>query len=126
MKREPMKCSACMLVSLLLLTSIARSQQIQPLQPAPGQRLQQGNAAIAGAYSYILFLAPNKVYGYNIFRDGKLIMHQPATQESRDKDMPAITTKAQADKAAALAIEKLRRGLPAELSPAELTQATAQ
>ncbi len=126
MKRELMKCSACMVVSFLLLISTARSQQVQQPQSSATQHMQPDNFSTGGAYTYILFLAPNNVYGYNILLNGKLILHQSATQQSVDKSMPAITTKVQADKAAALAIEKLRRGQPAELSPAEIKQVTAQ
>ncbi len=61
-----------------------------------------------------------------ILLNGKLVLHQPATQQSTDKNMPAITTKVQADKAAALAIEKIRRGIAGELSTAELSQITRQ
>lgn len=121
-----MKCSACMVVSFVLLILTARSQQVQQPQASAAQHMQPGNVSTCCAYRHILFLAPNKVYGYNILLNGKLVLYQPATQQSTDKNMPAITTKVRADKAAALAIEKLRRGIAGELSPAELSHITRQ
>ncbi len=125
MKTKIIKFFACLVVSFFLVSSKGMAQQQQLNSASYPVHEQEVNGPGESTYTYILFVAPNKVYGYNIFRNGRIIFHQPAMAEPANKQ-PSITKKAQADKAATIAIQKIRRGMPGELSGEELMQATAQ
>ncbi len=120
------KLFACMIVPLFLITLRGMAQQQQLSTPSYPLQEQPANGPGESAYTYSLFVAPNKMYGYNIFKNGKIIFHQPATAQPAGSKEPSLAKKEQADKAATMAIQKLRRGTPGELSGAELMQATAQ
>lgn len=115
----------CILLLSLLITTRGMSQQPKyerPENPVPGQMT---NAPANGNYTYRLFVAPNKVFGYDILRNGKPIFHQPALAEPAGDKQASLTKKPQADKAATLAIEKIKKGMPAELTREEILQITA-
>lgn len=116
---------ACMLLLSLLIIPDAMSQQPKhprPASPAPEQII---NGPINDTYTYRLFVAPNKVFGYDILRNGRIIFHQPALAEPAGNKEAALNKKSKADKAATLAIEKIKMGMPAELTREELMQITA-
>src|SRR4051812_48594725 len=116
---------ACTFVLSAAITFNAEVQQQRMLAPVSRAPQQIAGAyPIRNNYTYRLFVAPNKLYGYDIFRGGKMIFHQPAMQEpAGDKDA-AITKKLQADKAAALAIEKITKGIPLQLTRQDIMEIT--
>ena len=116
---------ACTFVLSATITFKAKAQQQRML--APGSRTPRqmtSTYAIGNNYTYRLFIAPNKLYGYDILRNGKTIFHQPALQEPAGDKEAAITKKWQADKAVALAIEKIKKGIPPQLTREDIMQIT--
>jgi hypothetical protein len=124
MKTFMLRYCTCAMLSLLFFALKGTAQRVQPPGQAPASNNRVSRGPDGSLYTYTLFMAPNKVYGYNIFQNGKIIYHQPAAAESAGNKQPTLTEKMQADKAAFIAIEKIKRGLPAELTAAELLQAT--
>lgn len=124
MKTFLLKYCSCAMLSLLLFALKSTAQPTQPARPQPLANSRVSRGPDGSLYTYTLFIAPNKVYGYNIFQNGKIIYHQPAMPQSSDNKQPTLTEKMYADKAAFIAIEKIKRGQPAELTAAELLQAT--
>lgn len=125
MKTFILKYCSCAMLSLLFFALKGTAQSAQPPGQSPASNTRVSRGQDGSLYTYTLFMAPNKVYGYNIFQNGKIIYHQPAMPESAGNKQPTLSEKIQADKAAFIAIEKIKRGLSAELTPAELLQATA-
>lgn len=124
MKTKTIALFTCMLLLSLLVASKTIAQQPKPARPVNPAQEQMTNMPASGNYTYKLFVAPNKVYGYDIFRDGKIVFHQPALQEPAGDKQAALTKKPQADRAATMAIEKIKKGIPAELTRQELMQIT--
>ncbi|MDB5276375.1 MAG: hypothetical protein JWR61_1330 [Ferruginibacter sp.] len=124
MKTFILKYCSCAMLSLLLFALKSTAQPPQPARPEPPANSRVSRGPDGSLYTYTLFIAPNKVYGYNIFQNGKIIYHQPAMPQSAGNKQPTLTEKMQADKAAFIAIEKIKSGQPAELTTAELLQAT--
>jgi hypothetical protein len=124
MKTFLLRYCTCAMLSLLFFALKSTAQAAQPPGQPPASNTRVSRGPDGSLYTYTLFIAPNKVYGYNIFKNGKIIYHQPATPQSAGNKQPTLTEKIQADKAAFIAIEKIKRGQPAELTAAELLQAT--
>ena len=93
-------------------------------QFAASTPMQTQIAQPAARYSYHVFLAPNKSFGYHVLRDEKIVFHQPAFSKSLIYQEEMITKEAQANTAATLAIEKIKKGVNPELSSAELRKIT--
>ncbi len=113
---------ACMLLLGLLVTSKAISQQLKYARPVNPSLEQMGNGPGNSNYTYRLFVAPNKVYGYDIFRNGRIIFHQPAMAQPAGDKQSSLIKKPLADKAANFAVEKIKKGMSAELTRQELMQ----
>lgn len=118
--------SFCMFLASLWVSSHALAQPpkgIHPAKPLSGQITEPpGN----DSYTYRLFIAPNKVYGYDLFRNGRLIFHQPAAAEPAGSKKTGLTTKAAADKAALLAMEKIKKGQSPALTREEVMKIATQ
>ena len=67
-------------ITLLFLSFFSTNIFAQQIQAtSPGQNLAQMHTGqIENTYTYKVFEAPNKMYGYDIFQNGKGIFHQPA------------------------------------------------
>jgi hypothetical protein len=129
-KKFTLPLAACLL-SLLFTSIVSKAQQ-----PAVTN------------YTYKVFQAPNKNYGYDIYQNGKIVYHEFASMNqpeniSRSKNLsvsqinktsPALNTKenlalvkaAHAEKAALLAIEKMKRKELPLLSKDEIKTIIAQ
>lgn len=103
------------LLAIILCAAHASAQQ------AP----QTAKTVIAGNYTYKIFQAPNKMYGYDILQNGKVIFHQFAALQPADKPNTAFAKKEHAEKAALLSVEKLRTGEAASLTNEEIKKITA-
>lgn len=115
---------ALMLLLHLLVFSDTRAQQIKKVESANTSRQLLSGAPGIGSYTYKLFVAPNKVFGYYILQGSKVIFLQPALPAGNQS--MALIKRPQAEKAATMAIEKIKKGMPAELTTTELRQITAQ
>lgn len=94
-----------------------RTDNQSPLQIRNGQSQEN--------YSFHVFIAPNKSFGYDILRNDKIIFHQPAFSKSIIYNGEMLIRKEQANAAAMLAIEKIKKGINPELSGDELRKITA-
>ena len=124
-----MKTKAIFRFLLMLCICIATAKnnmaQQQPNAGSANQVVHQTHNGQSDNYSMRVFLAPNKTYGYDIFNNGKLIYHQPAFSRVPNNKDVMITKQEQANTAAMLAIEKIRKGENPELSHDELKAITA-
>jgi hypothetical protein len=77
------------------------------------------------AYSFKVFQAPDKMYGYDIFMNDKIIFHQPAASPKQDNAALLLTRKEQAEKAASFMINKMRNNEAATLTKDEIKQLNA-
>ncbi len=114
-----------MLLLSLLVTLSSIAQQPKYARPANPTRLEMANRQVTGDYTYHAFIAPNKSFGYDILRNGRIIFHQPATAEAPGINKAALTKKEQADKAATLSFDKIKKGMRPELSREELIKIAA-
>lgn len=96
---------------VLVLLSI-ENIQAQTLQQSPGTNSIE-------KFAYKVIDAPANTFGYDVYGDGKLIIHQtsiPAMSGNK-----GFATKADAVKVAELVIEKIRKGImPPTVSKDEL------
>jgi hypothetical protein len=112
---------------------------------APKCKAQQTNSS---QYTYKVFQAPNKNYGYDIFLNGKIVYHEfasliPPANSGQTKTADLAKLKAKnppsgsvenlafvkhehAEKAALLAIEKMKRNEMPALSKDEIQNIVAQ
>lgn len=108
------------ILSLVLLVSAASAQQQKQVPPVnPAQKAITINID-DGSYTFKLYSAPNNMYGYDIFKDGKPVYHQFVLLFISKEGKRMIATKPQAQKAALLAIDKIKKGEPPLLSGEEL------
>jgi len=108
----------CLLVLLFFAISTLKAQDIQ--YSAQANISNQISKNVSPGYTYKLFQAPNKMYGYDIFLSKKIIFHQGASPAQSNEFTAAISTKAKADKAALLSIEKIKKHETAALTQQEL------
>lgn len=122
---KPKKIFACAFVifAVMLAGNSAHAQQIKNSATTGfNSQLQSNNAA--ANYTYKIFQAPNKMYGYNILCNGKYIFHQGASPVQSGEFVTALSQKEQAEKAALLSIEKIKKNSPAALTRQELKNIT--
>jgi hypothetical protein len=107
--------SCCMSLTMLLAQTLSA-----PAQP-------DGNSAkfpAASAYAntkltYKVIDAPKHTYGYDVFADGRLMIHQPSAPALPGNE--GLKTKADATKVALLVIEKIKKGeMPPTISIDEM------
>jgi hypothetical protein len=116
---------ACMLIVCILATFTTLAQQPQYAKPEnAATQIAGGNAH--GNYTYHVFVAPNKMFGYDIFLNGKIILHQAASSDQPNISAVALAKKEHAEKAAAMAIEKIKRAEPATLTGEEIKKIMVQ
>ena len=108
----------------LLVSAAAEAQQQKFVLPYKGTQKEQSNNT-AGDYSYKLYNAPNNMYGYDIYKDGKPCYHQFVLMYVSKEGKRLIATKLQAEKAALVAIGKIKKGEPPVLSGDDLKKIVA-
>jgi len=99
----------CMLLLMIITAGHAKAQQVQ--------NVKSQNAA---GYIFHVFQAPNKIYGYDILKDGKIQYHQFASIIHPNEINIVLSKKEQAEQAALLSIEKIKRGQAPELTQEEI------
>ena len=82
------------------------------------------HSGLADVYTYKIFQAPNKLYGYDIFKNGKGVFHQ--TVPSNVFDASAMKERKFAEKAAMVSIDKLKNNTPPVLSTQEIKNIISQ
>ncbi|WP_158638318.1 DUF4907 domain-containing protein [Panacibacter ginsenosidivorans] len=99
---------------LLFIISLLYVENIQ------AQNLQQSSGInTTTKFNYKIIDAPDKTFGYDVYADDKLLIHQ--TNKPAMPGSKAFATKKDAVKIAELVIEKLRKGImPPTVSKEEL------
>ena len=121
MKTKIILMYGCMMAAVCLAGYQAPAQSMQAVKP----EYISGTKKVA-EFTWKIFQAPNKMYGYDIFKNNKFIHHQPASFTTQDNSTAALSTKEQAGKAALFAIEKIKKGQPAQLSQDEIKKILAR
>jgi len=119
MKTRTILMHSYLVIAITLMSYHVHAQSVQAVKPGYSAAKQ-----VVVNYTYKLFQAPNKMYGYDIFRNNKFIFHQPALLTMPGNSIVALSKKEYADKAALQAIEKIKKGQPAELSQDEIKKIT--
>jgi hypothetical protein len=110
-----------MMIAIMLISYYTQAQSLQPVKP-----LNITGSMVVDEFTYKTFQAPNGMYGYDIFLNGKIIFHQGASPIKPNDFVSALSNKEQAEKAALLAIGKIKKNQPASLTHKELKKITAQ
>ena len=111
-------------VVAFLLTSFSSTAQ-QSKSSMATEKSSPGNQFIS-AYTLKVFQAPNKMYGYDIFMNNKIVLHQPATLSKEDNSALMLTKEEQAKNAAALVINKMKNNQSATLTHDEIKKLTGR
>lgn len=111
-------------IALCLLTALTKAQTPQAIKNNESLNLRKIDSGVPDIYTYKVFQAPNKLYGYDIFKNGRGIFHQ--TVPANVADALAIHEKRFAEKAAVYSIEKLKNKNSASLSPQEIKNIISQ
>jgi len=131
---------AILLILFIGATAKSQQQKLQTPNPSTGQSSDNSSAT---AYTYRVFQAPNKNFGYDIVKDGKIVYHEFASlsQPAQNSNPPklnnqntavpgtqnlALSKKEHAEMAALLAIEKIKKGEPPVLSQDEIRKIISQ
>ena len=112
------------LAALCLFTITVHAQQSKANENIQSANSKKIAADVPDIYTYKIFQAPNKLYGYDIFKNGRNIFHQ--TVPASTSDPLAIKQKKFAEKAAMLSIDKLRTKTFATLSPQDIKNIISQ
>ena len=99
--------SIFLLAICMLATLTAMAQQPENAKPSNSLLQVPGNEMVN--YTYKVFQAPNKMFGYDIFRNEKIVFHYGASTAQPNNLIAAIAKKTQAEKAALLTIEKIKK-----------------
>ena len=115
----------------------------QPQPKPPGNSMQQMHSGQQGnGYTYKVFEAPDKMFGYDIYQNGKILFHQaaamvsPNTADANQKALQqnisvipdryalptALAQKEFAENAALLSIEKIKKRSAPALTIEEMKQ----
>jgi hypothetical protein len=115
----------CLLATSLAISLQSMAQQAmhtKPASPAP----QQASNPFAINYSFQIYSAPGNGYGYDIFKDGKPVFRQFVLAFMTNDGKRVLLSKQNAQKAATLAIEKIKKGTTPSLTEAEIKNIAAQ
>jgi hypothetical protein len=100
----------------LLVTVFARAQQPQSNAIASSLSTNSYNHS---QFSYKIIDAVNKTFGYDIYADDRLLIHQPSIPAKQGNE--GFTNKADAEKVAKTVMDKLKQGeMPPTVSIEEL------
>ena len=118
-----MKIRLTLLITLISVTMIASAQQLQqpPLPPEPPQQnLPPEPMPIAKSdLTYKIIDAANYTFGYDVFTNGRLMVHQTSIPAMPGNE--GFKTKEDAAKVAELVMQKIERGeMPPNVSVDEL------
>jgi hypothetical protein len=108
------------LVFLLGCFTVCCAQTGNPPKTRPATMQAETNAT----YTYKVIQAPRNTYGYDIFSDGKLMIHQPSVPGEPGNN--GFKTQKSAETVAKLVIEKIKKGeMPPTVSREEMQKLKA-
>ena len=108
-----------MMIAIMLISYYTQAQLLQPVKPP-----NITGSMVVDEFTYKTFQAPNGMYGYDIFLNGKIIFHQGASPLQSNSSIEPLSKKEEADQAALLAIGKIKKNQPATLTQEELKKIT--
>ena len=123
MKTNKIFVYACLIIACSTATKITCAQQQVHSKLSVLEPIRKGQPV--GNLTSRVFMASNKTYGYDILSNGRLIYHQPAFSRVPSDGDAVLTKKEQANLAAMVAIDKIKRGKNPELSNGELQKIIA-
>ena len=115
-------------IAVLFLGSMCAPQQEhqengQNLTPSQ-TTIEQNPSAFKGAkLTFKVIESPNETYGYDIYADDRLVIHQPNVPGTNSTD--GFKTRQAAGKVAKLIVDKLREGKSASISVKEMKELNA-
>jgi hypothetical protein len=120
-----MKTQISLLLSFLLFTVIVDAQIPPESPPQPSQEntteFPKASAYANSNLTYKVIDAPNSTYCYDVFADGRLMVHQTSVPGLPGNE--GFKTKEDAAKVAELVIEKVRKGeMPPTVSIEEMKE----
>lgn len=98
--------SSCMSMSMTMLFAETPSVSAQPNNSAA--KFPAASAYANTKLTYKIIDAPKQTYGYDVFADGRLMIHQPSVPALPGNE--GFKTKEDTTKVAALVIGKIRKG----------------
>lgn len=106
----PMKTFLMVVVWLLIGITMA---------PAQDTKFPDANQYSKSKFTYKIIKSQNHTYCYDIYSDGRLMIHQPSAPGLPGNE--GFKTKADAEKVARLVIRKIKKGeMPPSITPEEL------
>ena len=126
MQSKPVHLFSCTLVLSTLVAFHTMAQQPKYTPPVNHEPTETAYGNRHGNYTFKLFTAPDNAFGYDIFRNGKPVFHQFVLTTITNEGKRSFATKPQAEKAAMMAIEKIKKGMPPSLSEEEIRKITTQ
>jgi hypothetical protein len=108
---------SCMSIAMLFATLLSAAPQ--PNRSA--SKFPEASAYSNTKLTYTIIGAPKHTYGYDVFADGRLMIHQASVPALPGNE--GFKTKEDATKVALLAIEKIKKGeMPPTISTDEMTK----
>ena len=112
--------AALILFCCMSITMLSAQAPSAPAKPdSSAARFPEANAYANTKLTYKIIDAPKHTYGYDVFADGRLMIHQPSAPPLPSNE--GFKTKEDATKVAQLAIDKIRKGeMPPTISIDEM------
>ena len=100
-------CAVCFSLLTVSHTFAQQSQSVLPVNAA--QKEPAIPNGITATYSFKLYNAPNNTFGYDLLQNGKPVYHQVVLTALTNEGKRLFASKAQTEKLAAIAIEKVKK-----------------
>jgi len=115
-----MKLAALVLFQCLTITMLFAQSQSTPMQvDSSAAKFPEVNAYANTKLTYKIIDAPNHTFCYDVYADGKLMIHQTSIPAMPGNE--GFKTKAEAEKVAKLVIDKIKKGeMPPTVTVMEL------
>jgi len=117
---------ACLLIASFATTFKSMAQQPKYARPDTPLSHTLPDYSRLNRFYFRLYSAPHGGYGYDIFKNQKLVFHQFVLTLIDGYGKRLFATKQQTQKAAVLAIEKMKNGLPPSITAIELRGIAAE
>ena len=107
----------CLIFSITFSLNLSAQDKSSNQKGTP--QYPAGDAGKSAGYSYVIIPSVNKTWGYDILRDKKLFIHQPAIPGQPGNE--GFKTKVSADTVAKVVIGKIKKGeMPPSVTMEEL------
>jgi hypothetical protein len=97
-----------LLLFFTMILSLTLNAQTNNVQSATAPKSPSAETQKNASYTYIIIPAPNKTWGYDIYMEKRLLIHQPGAPGLPGNE--GFKTKTGAEKVAKLVIVKIKKG----------------